>query len=60
MRTIDNKPELNYSFLNKMRHDLRLLIRIFQMVFYYWTTGRHVRKEYQQCQDQGKIYLLDD
>lgn len=60
MRTIDNKSDINATFLKKMKHDMRLFVRIFQMLFYYWTTGRRVRKAYRQCEAQGKIYWLDE
>lgn len=59
MRTIDNKSEINGSFLQKLGNDLRLLAQILAMLFHYLTTGRRVRKAYRQCEAQGKIYWVD-
>ena len=60
MRTVDVKSDPDESRWTKVRRDLALARRLLAMTAYYWTKGRKLRSEFRQCEQQGKIFYVDD
>ena len=60
MRTIDGQLFNSVSFFGRLRRDIKLLLRLSQMIFSYLIQGRRIRRAYRLKEAQGEIYWLDE
>lgn len=60
MRTIDEQFTRRTGRWAVWWRDLRLLIRIAQMLWAYFTDGSRIRRAYRRAQALGETYWLDE
>ncbi|MDH3675867.1 MAG: hypothetical protein OES12_10260 [Anaerolineae bacterium] len=60
MRTIDEQFSRDTSFWQRLMRDLRLLSRIFQMLYAYLVLGGSVRRKYRAKAARGEIFWVDE
>lgn len=59
LRTVDHADAVSLSLAARWRRDRALARRILGMLWFYFTTGRHVRKAYGDCEREGRVYWVD-
>lgn len=59
LRTVDHADADPRSLTARWRLDWALVRRILGMLWFYFTTGRRVRKAYGDCERQGRVYWVD-
>ena len=60
MRTIDEQFSKDTSFWQRLGRDLRLLLRISQLLYAYLVAGRSIRRSYRAKATQNQIYWVDE
>ena len=60
MRTIQERPNLERTFLKRRLRDWRLLKRIAQMLYQYLWVGRRIRRRYRDLEARGEVYWVDE
>ena len=60
MRTIDEQAIKGASFWQQVGRDVRLLLRIAQMLYAYLVIGRSIRRKYQDKAARGEVYWVDE
>jgi hypothetical protein len=60
MRTIQQRPVLEYTFLKRRLRDWRLLKRIAQMFYQYMWVGRRIRRRYRELEARGEVFWVDE
>lgn len=60
MRTIDEQIIKGSSFWPRLTRDVRLLLRIAQMLYAYLVIGRTIRRTYRDKEARGEIFWVDE
>ena len=60
MRTIQQRPDQEHTFLKRRLRDWRLLKRIAQMIYQYGWVGRRIRRRYRDLEARGEVYWVDE
>lgn len=60
MRTLDHEFTTSASRLARLRRDLRVLLRIADMLRGYLHVGGRVRRAYRNKETRGQIYWVDE
>ena len=60
VRTIDKQFVSKDSLPQRLRRDVRLLLRIARMLFYYFTIGARTRRLYRAKQARNEIFWVDE
>jgi hypothetical protein len=59
VRTLDEQNRGSFSVAARLARDLKLLLRLAQMTFDYFTRGARVRRAYRSAERRGQTYWLD-
>ena len=60
MRTLDEQNARSNSLRARVKRDLKLVARLFSMLYGYLTTGASIRRRYRDRERRGEIYYVDD
>ncbi len=60
VRTIDKQFLTEDSLLQRLRRDVRLLLRIARMILDYFTVGARTRRLYRAKQARSEIFWVDE
>ena len=59
LRTVDHADADSQGVTARWRRDWALARRILDMLWFYFTAGRRVRKAYGACEREGRVYWVD-
>ena len=59
MRTVDHPDARSYTLAARLKRNWALAKRILNMLWFYFTEGRRVRRAYGSCEREGSIYWVD-
>ncbi|MFQ5605526.1 MAG: hypothetical protein ACE5HS_19830 [bacterium] len=60
MRTIDNQFAAATSIWQRLQRDIRLLLRIVNLLFAYLTKGGRIRRIYRDREARGETFWVDE
>ena len=59
LRTVDHADAVSHGLPARVRRDWALARRVLGMLWFYFTAGRRVRRAYDDCEREGRMYWVD-